>query len=118
MNLYLIMYIYSYTLSFTGILEEFQRKIYLERKRYFVKKERLYQRSSYGPLCIPKITERPSSTKKSCMIVIAILLIILLTKQAKTLYYWPNMYQDIKDKIKYCSEYQICDKLKGAPLSL
>src|SRR5271156_2192182 len=36
----------------------------------------------------------------------------------RTLYYWPHMYQDIKESIKYCSICQICDKRKGKSTSL
>ena len=35
-------------------------RVHLKRQKYFIEEEKLYKRSSYGPLLVPKIADRPS----------------------------------------------------------
>ena len=56
----LLIYVYMYiiNLSFNGIPEEFQRRTHLERKNFVITDHKLYKKSSYGLLQVPKLTER------------------------------------------------------------
>ena len=59
-------YVYQHiqTPTFEGISEEFQRRVYLERQKYFIEKEILYKRSSHGLLLVSKIADRPPVLKE------------------------------------------------------
>src|SRR6202048_1075926 len=48
-------YIYIINLNFNGIPEEFQRKTHLERRNFMVTDYKLYKKSSYELLQVPKI---------------------------------------------------------------
>jgi hypothetical protein len=106
-------YIHISTESNEDIPRELQRRVSLEKRNYFIKNEKLYKRSSYGSLFIPKIKERESVLKE------------LhdghghfaneaTYKRARELYYWPGMYHDIRKDIKSCIICQICDKKEPA----
>ena len=55
-------YVYQHiqTLTFKGFPEEFQRRVHLERQKYFIEKEKLYKRFSHGPLLVSKTPDRSS----------------------------------------------------------
>ena len=112
-------YVYQYiqTLTFEGIPEEFQRRVHLERQKYFIEKEKLYKRSSHGPLLVPKIADRPSVLKE-LHDGHGHFALESTFKRARTLYYWPNMYYDIKEDIKHCPICQICEKAPKNPYTL
>ena len=59
-------YVYQHiqTPTFEGISEEFQRRVYLERQKYFIEKEKQYKRSSHEPLLVSEIIDRPSVLKE------------------------------------------------------
>ena len=109
MNLYLNISTVTSTLSFENIPENMRRRVQLERKKYFIEDTKLYRRSSYGPLLVPQLKERAA----------------VITelhaghghfaneatyKRARTWYYWPSMYQDIKEAIKHCLICQVCSR--------
>jgi len=109
-------YIYQYiqTLTFKGIPEEFQRRVYLKKQKYFIEKEKLYKRSSHGLLLVPKIADRPSVLKELHN-GHSHFALQLTFKRARICYYWPNIYHDIKKDIKHRPIYQI---YKQAPKNL
>lgn len=62
MNLCLdtLLSIFQLHLYSDGISENIQRRGYLKRSKYFVKYNRLYKRSNYMLLLVPKLKERPA----------------------------------------------------------
>jgi RNase H-like domain found in reverse transcriptase/Reverse transcriptase (RNA-dependent DNA polymerase)/Integrase zinc binding domain/Integrase core domain/gag-polyprotein putative aspartyl protease/Retrotransposon gag protein len=110
------LFIYISTSSFEGIPDEEQKGVHNLRRNYFIEKQNLYKRSTYGPLLVPKIQNRPKIIEElhdghGHFASEA------TYKRARSLYYWPNMYQDLKTTIKSCIICQACDKKGGEPIS-
>src|ERR1700738_5480838 len=105
----LLRYIYMYiiNLNFNGIPEEFQRKTHLERRNFMVTDHKLYKKSSYELLQVPKIMNRT-----------AVMIQLhdghghfgqeATYQRAQREFYWPNMYRDLKAFLKVCHECQVC----------
>src|SRR5436190_14647372 len=96
-NLFSIIYIYIFfsTLSFDEIPNDIERRVHILRKNYFIENQKLYKRSTYGPLLVPKLQDRPKIIEElhdghGHFASEA------TYKRARSLYYWPNMYQDLK----------------------
>ena len=108
-------YVYQYIqyLTFEEIPEEFQRRVHLEKQKYFINKQKLYKKSSYGPLLVPRIADRPSVLKELYN-GYGYFTLKSTFKRAKTRYYWPNMYYNIK----HCSICQIYEKALKNPCTL
>jgi len=77
------------TLTFEGIPEEFQRRVHLERQKYFIEKEKLYKRSSHRSLLVSKIADRPSVLQELHN-GHGHFALQSTFKRARTLYYWPK----------------------------
>ena len=93
-----------------------QRRVHILRRNYFIENQKLYKRSTYGPLLIPKLQDRPKIIEElhdghGHFASEA------TYKRARSLYYWPNMYQDLKKAIKACTICQICDKKGGETIT-
>ena len=100
----IINHIYQYiqTLTFEGIPEEFQSRVHLERQKYCIEKEKLYKRSSHGPLLVSKIADRPLLLKELHDRHGQFALESPF-KRAKILCYQFNMYYNIEKDIQDCS---------------
>ena len=105
------------TTSLDQVPEELQRKVHLQRSNYLVSDNKLYKNSSYGPLLIPTLKQRPN----------------VITelheghghfgqeatyRRARTQFYWPNMYENLKEAIKVCHVCQVAEKRKPKQISL
>src|SRR5262249_21215174 len=53
-ELYNLVFHYITTLDLTHIPFEHQRRVHMERSKFFIEKDVLYRRSPYGPLIVPK----------------------------------------------------------------
>ena len=107
---------YIQTLIFERIPEEFQR-VHFERQKYFIKTEKLYKIFSHKLLLVSNIANR-LSVLKELHNKHGHFALESTFKRAKTLYYWLNIYYDIKRDIKYCLIYQICEKAPKNPYTL
>src|ERR1700730_1192689 len=115
--LFQYIYLYIVTTSLNQVPEEFQRKVHLQRSSYIVLENKLYKNSSYGPFLVPTLKQRPG----------------VITelheghghfgqeatyKRARTQYYWPHMYENLKKAIKTCHVCQVAEKREPKQISL
>jgi len=112
-------YVYQYiqTLTFEGIPEDFQRRVYRKAQKYFIKKEKLYKRFSHTLLLVSKIADG-SSVLKELQNRYGYFALQSTFKRARILYHWPNIYYDIKEYIKHCPICQISKKVSKNPYTL
>jgi hypothetical protein len=116
-KLYNLVFQYIITMDLNLIPSDLQRRVLTERSKFFIEEGVLYRRSSYGPLIVPKILDRSKVLgelheghghfgQESTW------------RRARIQYWWPAMYQDIKEKIKTCHPCQITNQLNPKRMSL